>query len=107
MKPLAFTGSSLADLRGFPGRARREAGYQLSQVQLGLEPSDWKPMRTIGRAVREIRIHTDGEFQVIYITRLHETVYVLHAFQKKTQKTSGKDIQLARTRLKFIQEIQS
>jgi len=102
-----FTGSSLGDLREFPEKARREAGHQLNQVQLGLEPSDWKPMSSIGPGVREIRIHNDGEFRVIYITRLHETVYVLHAFQKKTQKTPRKDIELARARLKLLQEMQS
>ena len=107
MKPLKFTGSSLDDLRNFPEKAKREAGYQLSQVQLGLEPSDWKPMSTIGPGVREIRIHDDDEFRVIYITKLHETVYVLHAFQKKTQKTPRKDIELARARLKLLQEMRS
>ena len=102
-----FTGSSLGDLREFPEKARREAGHQLNQVQLGLEPSDWKPMSSIGPGVREIRIHNDGEFRVIYITKLHETVYVLHAFQKKTQKTPRKDIELAKARLKLLQEVQS
>jgi phage-related protein len=71
---------------------------------LGFEPSDWKPMSSIGSSIREIRIHKDGEFRVIYVTKLHETVYVLHAFQKKTQKTAKKDIDLAKARLKFIQE---
>jgi phage-related protein len=107
MKPLMFTGSSLGDLREFPEKARREAGYQLNQVQLGFKPSDWKPMSSIGPGVREIRIHNDGEFRVIYITRLRETVYVLHAFQKKTQKTPRKDIELAKARLKLLQEMQS
>jgi phage-related protein len=100
-----FVGSSLDEIREFPNAAKREAGYQLSQIQLGFEPSDWKPMQVIGPGVREIRIHHDGEFRVIYITKLHETVYVLHAFQKKSQKTLNKDIGLARTRLKLIQEI--
>ena len=100
-----FVGSSLDDIREFPKDARREAGYQLSQIQLGFEPSDWKPMQSIGPGVREIRIHHDGEFRVVYITRLHETVYVLHAFQKKAQKTPNKEIDLARVRLKFLQEM--
>ena len=107
MKPLKFTGSSLADLRKFPVNAKREAGYQLNQVQLGFEPSDWKPVSCIGSGVREIRIHNDGEFRVIYITRLHETVYVLHAFQKKARKTPKKDLDLARARLKLLHEVQS
>src|SRR5690625_4184996 len=55
MKVLNFRGSALTDLRAFPESARREAGYQLDKVQHGLEPSDWKPMPTVGRGVQEIR----------------------------------------------------
>jgi predicted XRE-type DNA-binding protein len=55
-KPVEFRGSALDDLRAFPAAARREAGYQLDRVQQGREPDDWKPMNTIGRGVREIRI---------------------------------------------------
>jgi phage-related protein len=105
MKPLKFIGSSLADIRGFPDSAKREAGYQLSQIQLGFEPSDWKPMSSIGPGVREIRIHRDGVFRVIYVVWLHDTVYVLHAVQKKTQKTSKKDIDAAKLRLRLIQQV--
>ena len=107
MKKLLFAGSALADLRNFPVEARREAGYQLSQVQLGFEPTDWKPLGSIGRGVREIRIHKQGGFRVIYITRFHEAVYVLHAFQKKTRKIPGKDTELIKTRLKMISEVRS
>lgn len=107
MKPLKFVGNSLADLRSFPRETMREAGYQLNQVQLGFEPSDWKPMKSIGSGVREIRIHKEGEYRVIYIAKLHETVYVLHTFQKKAQKTPRKDIELAKNRLKLILEEQT
>jgi len=55
-KRVEFRGSALTDLRTFPVSARREAGYQLDQVQHGGEPDDWKPMSTIGQGVREIRI---------------------------------------------------
>ncbi len=102
MKSLKFVGNSLNEIREFPEQIKRETGYQLSQIQLGFEPSDWKPMRSVGPGVREIRLHKDGEFRVIYITQLHETVYVLHAFYKKTQKTPKKDIDLAKARLKLI-----
>lgn len=77
--------------------------YQLGFVQLGFEPEDWKPMSTIGPGVREIRIHVDGEFRVIYIAKFEEAIYVLHAFQKKTQKTSKKDIDIAKTRLRELE----
>jgi phage-related protein len=102
MKTLKFVGSSLDDLRNFPNEARRAAGFELHAVQSGLEPSDWKPMQIVGSGVKEIRIHLLGEWRVIYIAKLHEAVYVLHAFQKKTRKTSRQDIDLARQRYKQI-----
>jgi phage-related protein len=61
LKPVEFRGSALDDLRAFPQAARREAGHQLDQVQHGREPDDWKPMNTVGRGVREIRIHDAAE----------------------------------------------
>lgn len=102
MKDAIFLGTSKADLRGFPDDARREAGVELHQVQLGLEPSNWKPMPSIGSGVREIRIRAGGAFRVIYLATRPEGVYVLHCFQKKTQKTAPHDLELARQRYKQI-----
>ena len=102
LKPLYFVGSVLGDLRAFPRAARREAGYQLNRVQFGLQPSDWKPMTTVGRGVREIRIHHERQYRVIYVAKINDAVYVLHAFQKKTQKTKKQNIEIARRRLKEI-----
>lgn len=104
MKSLRFIGSSLDDMRDFPADARRQAGFELDAVQRGLEPSDWKPMTNIGVGVREIRIHVLGEWRVIYIARLADAVYVLNAFQKKTQKTRREDVELARRRYRQIGE---
>lgn len=56
MKPIIFIGDSLARLRDFPEAARSQAGYQLREIQKGLDPGDWKPMRTVGPGVQEIRI---------------------------------------------------
>jgi phage-related protein len=101
-KPLRFVASSLDDLRNFPDEARRAAGFELHAVQSGLEPSDWKPMQIVGSGVKEIRVHILGEWRIIYIAKLHKAVYVLHAFQKKTRRTSKQDIDLARQRYKQI-----
>lgn len=98
MKPLHFIGSSLDDLRSFPEEARRTAGFELFAVQSGLEPSDWKPMPAIAQGVKEIRIHVRGEWRIIYVAKFENAVYVLHSFQKKSRKTSQKDIELARKR---------
>jgi phage-related protein len=102
MKQLSFVGSSLDDLRNFPEEARRAAGFELRSVQNGLEPSDWKPMQGISPGVKEIRIHVLGEWRVIYVATLPGAVYVLHAFQKRSRKTSHHDIDLARQRYRRI-----
>jgi len=103
-KPLYFVGAALEDLRAFPRAPRREAGYQLDRVQFGLVPSDWKPMPAVGRGVREIRIHHRGQYRVIYMAKFDDAIYVLHAFQKKTQKTRQQDIEIAKRRIKLIKE---
>ena len=103
MKPVVFLASSLDDLRAFPEQARHDAGFQLERVQRSLGPDDWKPMQTIGSGVREIWVRdTSGAFRVIYVATLAEAVYVLHAFAKKTQRTSQRDIDLAQRRLKEL-----
>lgn len=98
-KPLDFVGSSLVDLRAFPEAARRRAGFELHQVQRGLSPSDFKPMPIVGSGVLEIRIRTDVEHRIFYVEKFDEVVYVLHAFEKKAQKTPKREVDLARARL--------
>ncbi len=102
MKTLKFVGSSLEDLRQFPDIARRTAGFELHSVQSGLDPKDWKPMKTVGPGAREIRIHTKGEWRVIYVAKHRDTVFVLHAFKKTSRKTNQQDIEMARNRYKQI-----
>lgn len=103
MKPVTFVGSSLAALRAFPAEARHRAGYQLDRVQRGMEPDDWKPIPTVGSGVREIRVRDEtGAFRVVYLAIRSEAVYVLHCFQKKTQKTSRIDVELAARRFKEL-----
>jgi phage-related protein len=84
VKRAVWLGTSLEIVRGWTHEAQRDTGYQLFKIQSGLDPSDWKPMPSVGSGVQEIRIHRDNEYRVIYLTRLEEAVYVLHAFEKKT-----------------------
>lgn len=102
MKPLKFVGSSLEDLSQFPAAARSIAGHELWQVQMGLMPDDFKVMKSVGAGCFEIRVHAMGEWRVIYVAKLVDAVYVLHAFQKKTQATRREDIDLARRRYRHI-----
>lgn len=102
MKPVRFLGDSLKCLRDFPENARYDAGYQLDKVQRGGQPDDFKPMHSIGNGVEEIRVWDDsGTYRVIYTARLADAVFVLHAFQKKTQATAKRDIDTAKER--FVQ----
>ncbi len=97
-KPIRWIGSSLNDLTNFPDPARKKAGFQLRAVQSGDTPSDFKPMPTIGLGVEEIRIWTEDAYRIFYVARFAEAIYVLHAFQKKTQKTSKSDIEIGQKR---------
>ena len=64
-----------------------------------MDPNDWKPMPNVGPGVREIRIRDEqGIFRLLYVTKFDDVVYVLHCFQKKTQKTSRSDLQLGKQR---------
>ena len=101
-KALFWLGSSRSDIRNFPVDARRRAGYELFLVQSGLEPSDWKPMSSVGAGVEEIRVRTGREHRIFYVAKFEEAVYVLHAFEKKTRKTPKPELNLARSRLQEL-----
>lgn len=104
LRPIVFLGDALDRLRAFPKAARKETGVQLHKVQLGLDPADWKPMPSVGPGVREVRVREEGgAFRVLYVTRIEEAVYVLHAFQKKTRATPKGDRDLAAARLRQIE----
>ena len=106
MKGIEFLGTALKTVRQFPALAKKEAGYQLDRVQHGLDPMDWKPMKSIGQGVREIRIQHEGQYRVIYVASFEKRVYVLHAFQKKTRKTGKQDLDTAKRALKEALERQ-
>lgn len=102
-KSIYWVGTSYKDLVAFPDEAKKEAGYQLHRIQNGLDPDDWKPFSTAGAGVKEIRISEDSNiFRVMYVAKFVERIYVLHSFQKKTQKTKKQDIDIAKERYKAI-----
>ena len=95
-KLITWMGNSKNKVTYFHIRARQQAGYQLRKVQQGLLPSDWKPMASIGAGTLEIRLHEPHEHRIIYVAKFEEAIYVLHAFEKKTQKTDKRDIEIAK-----------
>jgi phage-related protein len=103
VKPVVWMGGSREDLKEFPETVQDSLGFELYRVQCGLEPKDWKPMTGIGTGVKEIRVRDEaGIFRIIYLATRPEGVYVLHCFQKKTQRTSRSDLELATKRFKAI-----
>lgn len=105
MKPITWCSDSLDRIRAFPEMARHKAGQQLNRVQQGFEPQDWKPMTGIWPGVCEIRIHQAGEYRVIYLARFAEAIYVLHAFNKKSRKTPGHDLEIATARFRALADM--
>ena len=88
-----------------PSRSRQGARRAINSIRYknGQEPDDWKPMNTVGQGVREIRIRdAAGAFRILYVAKLADAVYVLHCFQKKTQKTSNADVDLAAKRYREV-----
>ena len=103
MKEIKFLGNSLENIQLFSDAAKKRTGYELHKIQHGLKPDNWKPITSVGSGVKEIKVSaSDGIYRTIYIAKFKEVVYVLHAFQKKDQKTRQEDIELAKKRLKEI-----
>lgn len=103
MKSVVWVGSAKKDLQqNFSSEARKEAGYQIYRIQTGLDPKDWKPVIGVGLGVREIRIHVENEYRILYVAGFEDALFILHAFVKKTQKTSRRDLELAKERLALI-----
>ena len=106
-KPISWIGTSRDDVCSFPEDARRKAGFQLRVIQRGEYPADFKPMSTVGKGVQEIRIRTEDTYRIFYVARFEEAIYILHAFQKKTQKTTKQDLQIGQQRYQEMMEYRS
>jgi len=103
MKSVIWMGRSKEDLKSLPVLIQQAAGFELHKVQIGLEPGDWKPMTTVGPGAREIRLKdASGAYRVLYVASIGARVYVLHCFQKKSQKTGLQDLRLAQERYQQI-----
>ncbi|MCT1639194.1 type II toxin-antitoxin system RelE/ParE family toxin [Dietzia cinnamea] len=101
MRDVEFIGSSLDDLRSFPKDARDECGHGIYLVQQGEMPKSFKSMSQVGSGCYELRVQeNDSWFRVFYVATLGETVWILHAFQKKSNQTSKRDIDIGKSRFK-------
>ena len=105
MKPVVFLGDSHPYLQALPDTPRRAIGFQLHRLQLGLMPNDFKSMNSVGKGVYEIRIAQNrSAYRVIYTLKFHDTVYVLHIFEKKSKRTHPNDVLTAKRRYSNILE---
>lgn len=103
MKKIEFRGDALERIREFPEAAKQATGFQLHCVQSGCGASDEKPLPDIGKGVREIRVSADdGWFRTAYVAALGDRVFVLHAWQKKSNQIAKKDKALLERRYKDL-----
>ena len=103
MKSVAWVGSARKDLQqNFSSEARKEAGYQIYRIQMGSDPKDGKFLPGVGPDVREIRIPVENEYRILYVAGVEDALFILHAFVKKTQKTSRRDLELAKERFGLV-----
>src|SRR5688500_6868774 len=99
-KPLIWLGSSRRDIRAFPALARGRWASSFGASSRDSNQTIGKSMQTVGPGVREIRVHIGGAHRVFYLATRADAIYVLHAFEKKTQKTSANDLRTGRERFR-------
>ena len=100
---VVWEGDSLEVLRSFPKEIRKELGADIQRLQFGKRPLDYRPMKSIGQGVFELRGRDqNGWYRVVYLSRVDDRVYMLHSFVKKSAKTSRKDLSIAEARLKSV-----
>jgi phage-related protein len=99
-----WQGDSLDVLKTFPDSVKENIGGDLSRLECGEEPLDFKPMGNVLTGVSELRDrHGRAWYRLMYCSK-GGLIFVLHCFQKKTNQTEQKDIETARERLKVVNE---
>jgi len=100
-KDIVWLGDSLSVLQAFPKSVRIDLGSDLRRLQIGELPKDFKPMKTVGSGVRELRARDrNNQYRTMYVIRMRTKVVVLHSFIKKSRTTPKADIDTARERLR-------
>ena len=100
---VAWEGDSLDVLRSFPKAVREDLGYDLRRLQNGEQPLNSRPMKSIGKRVYELKQQDNrGWYRMIYLSKVGDTIFILHCFRKQSRKTSQKDLNVAKERLKNV-----
>jgi phage-related protein len=109
IKSLVWIGSSRKDIKEFPAEVKDVMGYALYQSQIGRKALSAKPLAGFGSAgvLEIVEDHQTDTYRAVYTVKFSESVYVLHAFQKKSKKgiaTPKPDIDLIKRRLRVAEE---
>jgi phage-related protein len=100
---VVWEGDSREVLLSFPGDLRQNLGFQLWQLQQGEQPSDYRPLPSAGAGVFELRDQdARGWYRVVYLSRIHNVIHVLHCFEKKSREMPRRDFENAQQRLKAV-----
>lgn len=99
-----WVGDAKETLSAFPLAVKGVFGYSLRRLQKGLFPDcDARRMESIGKGVWELKTADERTwYRVIYLTRIGDALYVLHAFEKNSRKTDQRDLDIAKSRLKSV-----
>jgi phage-related protein len=102
-RAVAWMGDSREVVKGFPRDIRQRFGRDLFRMELGLEPVHYRPMPSLGLGVYELREQDERAwYRVVYYVRVKDLIYVLHAFEKESGKTSKQDRRTVELRLKQV-----
>jgi phage-related protein len=100
---VAWEGDSKEVISSFPDGARYNLGFDLRLLQQGQQPTDYRPMSSIGPGVFELRDQdARAWYRVIYLSRVRGVIHVLHCFEKRSRETPVKEINTARQRLRAV-----
>lgn len=103
LKKAVFLGNSLRSIKSFPETAISRIGYEIHRLQCGDSPTNYRPVKEVGAGVFEIRTDVANSwFRAFYVVKFKQAVFILHAFEKKQNKTPKKDIEIARASLKIL-----
>jgi len=100
---IAWEGDSKEVISGFPLPVKENLGFQLRQLQEGEQPTDYRPVPSIGPGVFELRDQDERAwYRVIYLSRVLDVIYVLHCFEKKSREIPRNDVATAQRRLQNV-----
>lgn len=105
MKSVQFHPEALKFIRSLSVELKKQIGEVLRDVQKGLLPGMPinKPMPSVGPGVYEIRVKDRSKAaRVFYVTKIKDFIWVFHAFEKRTQNTPQREIELGRKRMKEL-----